>query len=38
MLACAENIALIGLGHNALISDRRVMELVVELVGRVSTT
>jgi len=33
MLACADNIALSGVGHNALISDRRVMELVVKLVG-----
>jgi len=37
-LACAENIALIGVGHNALVSDRRVMELVVKLVAKVDPT
>ncbi len=38
MLACAENFALIGVGHNALIADRRVMELVVNLLRRTSAT
>jgi len=28
-LACAENIALVGVGHNALLNDPRVMELVM---------
>jgi triacylglycerol esterase/lipase EstA (alpha/beta hydrolase family) len=28
-LACAENVALVGVGHNALLNDPRVMELVV---------
>jgi len=28
-LACAENVPLVGLGHNALLGDRRVMDLVV---------
>ncbi len=34
VLACAENIALVGIAHNALIGDRRVMELVVERISR----
>ncbi len=34
VLACAENIALIGIGHNRLIGDRRVMELVLERIPR----
>lgn len=38
MLACAENIAFVGVGHNALISDKRVMELVVKLLGRLRAT
>lgn len=29
VLACAENVALVGIGHNALLGDRGVMELVV---------
>jgi triacylglycerol esterase/lipase EstA (alpha/beta hydrolase family) len=33
-LAGAKNIALIGVGHNALVSDRRVMELVLKLLGK----
>ncbi len=37
-LGCAENIALIGVGHNALVSDRQVMELVVKLVEKVGET
>ncbi len=32
-LACAENVALIGVGHNALLGDRRVMDLVIRAVA-----
>lgn len=32
-LACAENVAVVGVGHNALLGDRGVMELVVKIIG-----
>jgi len=32
-LACAENVALVGVGHNALLSDPRVMELVLRAMA-----
>jgi triacylglycerol esterase/lipase EstA (alpha/beta hydrolase family) len=32
-LACAENIALTGIGHNALLGDRRVMDLVIRAIA-----
>jgi pimeloyl-ACP methyl ester carboxylesterase len=32
-LACAENVALVGLGHNALLNDSRVMELVMRAIA-----
>jgi hypothetical protein len=32
-LACAENVALVGVGHNALLSDPRVMELVLRAIA-----
>ena len=32
-LACAENVAVIGVGHNALLGDRSVMALVTRLIG-----
>ena len=32
-LACAENVAVMGVGHNALLGDRGVMELVVKIIG-----
>jgi triacylglycerol esterase/lipase EstA (alpha/beta hydrolase family) len=31
-LACAENVAVIGIGHNALLGDRQVMEMVAQAV------
>jgi pimeloyl-ACP methyl ester carboxylesterase len=33
-LACARNVALVGIGHNALLGDRRVMELVAGLLSQ----
>jgi triacylglycerol esterase/lipase EstA (alpha/beta hydrolase family) len=32
-LACAENVALVGVGHNALLNDPRVMELVMRAIA-----
>jgi pimeloyl-ACP methyl ester carboxylesterase len=32
-LACAENVPLVGVGHNALLDDRRVMELVIRAIA-----
>src|SRR6202521_1709058 len=32
-LACAENVPLVGVGHNALLGDRRVMELVIRAIA-----
>ena len=34
VLACAENVALTGIAHNAVLADRRVLELVVREIGR----
>ena len=36
VLACADNIALIGVAHNALVSDDRVLQLVVEEIEKAS--
>ena len=33
-LACAQNIALVGIGHNALLNDARVMDLVTQGITR----
>src|SRR4029077_7637559 len=33
VLACAENIAVIGIAHNALLADKSVMELVAREIG-----
>ena len=33
VLACAENIALIGVAHNALVSDTRVSKIVAKEIG-----
>jgi hypothetical protein len=33
VLACAENIAMIGIAHNALLADKGVMELVAREIG-----
>ena len=38
MLGNAENIALVGIAHNALLGDRRVMELVVRETAIARTT
>jgi triacylglycerol esterase/lipase EstA (alpha/beta hydrolase family) len=38
VLACAENIAVIGVAHNALVGDSRVMALVVKEVGTTDAT
>lgn len=38
VLAAAENIALIGVAHNALVGDKRVMELVVREIGKICAT
>ena len=32
-LACAENVPLVGVGHNALLGDRRVMDLVIRAIA-----
>jgi triacylglycerol esterase/lipase EstA (alpha/beta hydrolase family) len=32
-LACAENVPLVGVGHNALLGDRQVMELVIRAIA-----
>jgi triacylglycerol esterase/lipase EstA (alpha/beta hydrolase family) len=32
-LACAENVPLVGVGHNALLDDRRVMDLVIRAIA-----
>jgi triacylglycerol esterase/lipase EstA (alpha/beta hydrolase family) len=32
-LACAENVPLVGIGHNALLADKEVMQIVLRLVG-----
>ena len=34
VLSCAENIAVIGIAHNALVRDRGVMELVAREISR----
>jgi len=36
-LACAENIALVGIAHNALLGDERVMEMVAKTIGETET-